>query len=65
MKLQSLKLQPFSHTQQKLIFCCGITLIYILVVAWLDFLRGPNWWDETDFWKSSLTFSDSLLPSLS
>ncbi|HSM80250.1 MAG TPA: hypothetical protein VLS96_01125, partial [Nodosilinea sp.] len=47
------------------IFCCGITLIYILVVAWLDFLRGPNWWDETDFWKSSLTFSDSLLPSLS
>jgi hypothetical protein len=60
-----MKLQSFSHSQQKVFFLCAITVIYLAIVAWLDFLQGPPWWDEADFWKSSLTFSDSLLPSLS
>ncbi|TVQ08722.1 MAG: hypothetical protein EA368_11205 [Leptolyngbya sp. DLM2.Bin27] len=60
-----MKLQSFSHSQQKILFLCGITAIYLAIVAWLDFLQGPPWWDEVNFWKSSLTFSDSLLPSLS
>ncbi len=51
-------------TQQKAIFIFGITVVYLLLVAWLDFLQGPDWWDEADFWKSSLTFSDNLWPSL-
>jgi hypothetical protein len=42
-----------------------ITAIYLAVVAWLDFLQGPCLVGRADFWKSSLTFSDSLLPSLS
>ncbi|MGB3311765.1 MAG: hypothetical protein WA939_24805 [Nodosilinea sp.] len=60
-----MKLQSFSHSQQKILFLCGITAIYLAIVAWLDFLQGPPWWDEVNFWKSSLTFSDSLLPSMS
>lgn len=60
-----MKLQSFSHSQQKILFLCGITAIYLAIVAWLDFLQGPPWWDEVNFWKSSLIFSDSLLPSLS
>ena len=59
-----MKLQSFSHSQQKMLFLCGITAIYLAIVAWLDFLQGPPYWDEVNFWKSSLTFSDSLLPSL-
>ncbi|MBE9159344.1 hypothetical protein IQ265_21285 [Nodosilinea sp. LEGE 06152] len=60
-----MKLQSFSHSQQKILFLGGITVIYLAIVAWLDFLQGPPYWDEVNFWKSSLTFSDSLLPSLS
>ncbi|MGF1459915.1 MAG: hypothetical protein ACFBSG_12920 [Leptolyngbyaceae cyanobacterium] len=41
-----------------------MTLIYLLVVTYLDFLRGPFWWDEGPFWNSSLTFSDRLIPTL-
>ena len=59
-----MKLQSFSHSQYKVLFLFAITAIYLAVVAWLDFLQGPPWWDEAEFWKSSLTFSDSLLPSL-
>lgn len=60
-----MKLQSFSHSQQKAFFLCAITAIYLAIAAWLDFLRGPAIWDEAAFWQSSLTFSDSLLPSLS
>ncbi|WP_035987795.1 hypothetical protein [Leptolyngbya sp. KIOST-1] len=60
-----MKLQSFSHSQQKMLFLGGITVIYLAIVAWLDFLQGPPYWDEVNFWKSSLTFSDSLLPTLS
>ncbi|MFQ4136061.1 ArnT family glycosyltransferase [Nodosilinea sp. PGN35] len=59
-----MKLRSFSHSQQKVCFLCGITAIYLAIAAWLNFLQGPPWWDEADFWQSSLTFSDSLLPSL-
>ncbi len=54
-----------NQSHQKTLFLIGITAIYLVIVTWLDFLQGPAWWDEADFWKSSLTFSDSLLPSLS
>jgi len=53
-----------NRSQQKQIFLISITLIYVLIVTYLDFLRGPIWWDEGPFWKSSLTFSDSLIPTL-
>lgn len=59
-----MNIRSLTRSQQKTIFIFSITLIYLLVVAWLDFLQGPEWWDETDFWKSSLTFSDNLFPSL-
>lgn len=59
-----MNIQSLTRSQQKAIFLFGITVIYLLVVAWLDFLQGPDWWDETDFWSSSLTFSDDLFPSL-
>lgn len=60
-----MKFQSFSHSQQKVFFLCAITAIYLAIAAWLNFLQGPAWWDEAAFWQSSLTFSDSLLPSLS
>ncbi|MEM9119437.1 MAG: hypothetical protein AAGD09_16390 [Cyanobacteria bacterium P01_F01_bin.56] len=53
-----------NRTQQKALFLFGVTFIYLLVVTYLDFLRGPIWWDEGDFWQSSLTFSDSLIPTV-
>ncbi|MEM6519499.1 MAG: hypothetical protein AAF722_09245 [Cyanobacteria bacterium P01_C01_bin.70] len=53
-----------NRSQQKLLFLFGVTLIYLLVVTYLDFLTGPIWWDEGRFWKSSLTFSDSLIPTM-
>jgi len=53
-----------NRSQQKQLFLISITLIYVLIVTYLDFLRGPIWWDEGPFWKSSLTFSDSLIPTL-
>ncbi len=60
-----MKLQSFSQSQQKVCFFGIITATYLTLLAWLDFLQGPPFWDEAAFWQSSLTFSDSLLPSLS
>ena len=56
--------QP-THSQQKYLFLLGISALYIALGAWLDFLKGPYWWDEESFWQTSLTFSDHLFPSLS
>lgn len=53
-----------NRTQQKVLFLFGVTLVYLLVVTYLDFLLGPIWGDEGRFWESSLTFSDSLIPTL-
>jgi hypothetical protein len=54
----------FSRPQQKFLFLLGITVLYLALVAWLNFLQGPYWWDEETFWNTSLTFSDQLIPSL-
>jgi hypothetical protein len=53
-----------SRLTQKFLFLLGITILYLAIIAWLDFLQGPYWWDEKQFWQTSQTFSDSLLPSL-
>ena len=53
-----------NHSRQKFLFLFGITTLYIALVAWLDFLQGPLWWDEASFWETSLTFSYRLLPTL-
>jgi hypothetical protein len=59
-----MQIQSLSHRQQKLLFIFGITVIYLAILAWLDFLQGPIWWDEGPFWESSLTFNDNLWPTL-
>jgi len=59
-----MQLQSLTHRQQKLLFIFAITVIYLAMLAWLDFLQGPIWWDEGPFWTSSLTFNDNLWPSL-
>ncbi len=53
-----------NRTQQKVLFLFSLTLIYLLLITYLDFLRGPYVGDEYRFWKSSLTFSDRLIPTL-
>lgn len=53
-----------NRTQQKALFLFGVTLIYLLVVTYLGFLLNPIWGDEGRFWASSLTFSDSLIPTI-
>lgn len=57
-------IRSLTHRQQKILFIFVITVIYIAVVAWLNFLNGPLWTDEKSFWPSSLTFSDDLWPTL-
>jgi hypothetical protein len=59
-----INLKRLTSTQERFIFISGITIIYLFVLYWLDFLQGPIWWDEGPFWESSLVFSDDLLPSL-
>lgn len=54
----------FGHTKQKFIFLLGITAIYAALLAWLNFLQGPFWADESAFWSTSLTFSDRLIPTI-
>lgn len=53
-----------NRSQQKFLFLAATTALYIVLVVWLDFLRGPYWWDEETFWQTSLTFSHRLIPSL-
>ena len=53
-----------NHSQQKFLFIISITAIYSALVVWLDFLQAPPIWDEADFWKTSLTFSDQLIPNI-
>ncbi|MGF1459914.1 MAG: hypothetical protein ACFBSG_12915 [Leptolyngbyaceae cyanobacterium] len=52
------------HSQQKAIFAFSVTLTYLLVIFYLNFLQGPSWRDEAEFWSSSLVFSNQLIPSL-
>ncbi|MEO1184106.1 MAG: hypothetical protein AAFX46_05040 [Cyanobacteria bacterium J06636_27] len=53
-----------NHSQQKFVFIISLTALYILLIFWLDFLQGPYWYDEKTFWRTTLTFSNSLFPSL-
>lgn len=53
-----------NHSRRKFIFILSITAIYIALIFWLDFLQGPQWYDEKTFWKTTLTFSNSLFPSI-
>ena len=57
-------IRPLTHRQQKAIFIFGVTVVYLAIVTWLDFLQGPFWWDEKHFWESALVFNDNLWPSL-
>ena len=56
---------PLNLSQQRFLFFLGVAAVYgILTMGWLDYLQAPAIWDEKRFWEASLTFSDSLLPSL-
>ncbi len=57
-------LSRVSHSQQKFFFLMGVAAIYVALFVGLDYLQGPPYWDERTFWKTSLTFSDRLIPSL-
>ncbi|MEO1126815.1 MAG: hypothetical protein AAFX95_22480 [Cyanobacteria bacterium J06639_16] len=57
-------IRHLNRYQQKFLFLLTITIIYVALVAWLDLLQGPYWWDEETFWQTSLTFSDRLLPNI-
>ncbi len=54
-----------SLSRQKFLFILGITVIYVALLIWLDFLQGPKLWDENTYWATTLQFSDRLIPSLS
>lgn len=60
------KLQQTRQTllKQKFLFLLMVVFVYTALVLWLDFLQGPYWWDERGFWRTSLEFSDRLIPSL-
>ncbi|MEM6753262.1 MAG: hypothetical protein AAF630_09860, partial [Cyanobacteria bacterium P01_C01_bin.38] len=53
-----------NHSQRKFIFILSITAIYIALIFYLDFLHGNYWHDEKTFWKTTLTFSDRLFPTI-
>ncbi len=53
-----------NRAQQKFLFLLAISALYIALVTWLDFLRGPYWHDEIIFWETSVSFSDQLLFSI-
>ena len=53
-----------NRSQQKFLFLLLIATIYTALVVQFDFLQGAMVKDEPHFWKTSLTLSDNLLPSL-
>lgn len=60
-----MNLRSLNRSQQKFLFLFGIALVYTGLLVWRDFFQGPPaQWDEARFWRTSLTFSDSLIPSL-
>lgn len=54
----------FNRSRQKFVFLLAIAAIYTALVIQFDFLRGIKIEDEGHFWETSLTFSDTLIPSL-
>lgn len=59
-----MKYLPNRLTKQRFLFLLGITVIYVGLVIWLDFLHGAYWHDEKYFWETSIGFSRRLLPTL-
>ena len=53
-----------NRSQQKFLFLLIVTAIYSTLAIWLDFLHGPKLRDEGHFWQTSLTFSESLIPTI-
>ena len=53
-----------NHRQQKFLFLSVITAIYVILIIWRDFLQGAYLWDESHYWKTTLVFSERLLPSI-
>lgn len=53
-----------NHRQQKFIFLSVITAIYVILIIWRDFLQGAYLWDESHYWKTTLVFSERLLPGI-
>lgn len=49
---------------QRLLFSLIIIIFFGLLLLRLDFLSAPKLYDEITFWKTSLIFSDRLIPTL-
>ncbi len=49
---------------RRLIFLCGVLILYVGIFIWLDFLGFAPERDEVHFWPTSLDFSHALVPSL-
>lgn len=54
-----------SPSKQKLLFFVIIIAFFGLLLRRLDFLQAPQLYDEISFWKTSLIFSDRLIPTIS
>ena len=52
------------RNRQKFLFILLITAIYTVLVVKSNFLQGIKINDEPHFWETSLSFSDSLIPSI-
>lgn len=50
--------------KQRILFLIGVIILYSIVFIWRDYLFAPIWWDEYSFWRTSLRFSKTLIPSL-
>lgn len=54
----------FKRSQQKFLCLLLIAIFYIVLVFHFDFLQGIKVKDEPHYWKTSLSFSDTLIPSI-
>lgn len=41
-----------------------VVIAYTVLLVGLDWLQAPPLWDEPQYWQTSLSFSDRLIPSL-
>lgn len=57
-------LNSISRSRLIFLFILTITSLYFLLFIYLDTLRFPLTWDEPRFWRVSLSFSQSLIPTL-
>jgi hypothetical protein len=54
----------WSNINVQVLYLCGVCCIYAVLFVLLEGLQGQPWGDETSFWKTSLTFSQRLIPTL-